>query len=324
MKLTTITFLKPLLLLLTITGGLSVSYSIQENSFLVKSSSFQLIFSTLLNFLGLSANLNHVQAIFLKFYNDSFTVDQIIFILSEFVYLYLIVVITKLVFYSTNKFVQLLNILIEFETKFKNINVFLNFSRIEKLCIFIPISTCKIIYLYGVLYNFVYGIYLITSYKWMTRVFVLNYWFIKISYEVIWWILACLIFFFYNKLNKFTTNNVSGTTAPATLDTLRVLYFLLDEAIELMDSIFGLMLLGVFVNSNIFVQYDFHAIQTSVYNYFNHTDVEKSLWKISVFTRWLFVTLLEVLMQFYICTKVVNEVSTLYLIYYISTQIIKG
>jgi len=120
-----------------------------------------------------------------------------------------------------------------------------------------------------------------------------------------------LIYSFYDKLNKFATKNISEKVSSSTLDTLRVSFFLLDEAIELMDSLFGLMLLGVFVNSNIFIQYDLHGIQTSVFNLFNEIDVEMSLSRIPVLMRWLIVTVVEIAMQFCICAKVEKEVSTL-------------
>jgi len=304
-----ISLLMPCLLILKATGGLFVSYSLQENYLSVKSSGFQLFISIALHFFGFLANLNHILALFLRYFSDSFEIDEIILILSESVFVLQIFAFSILAFRSIKKFAELLNVLIKFETIAMKVNLVVKLTLIEKLCMIIPISACKIIYIYGVLSNIFHEIYVVSSYKWATKIFAINYWLIKISYEVTWWIIAFVVYIFYDKLNKFTAKNISEQVSSSTFDSLRVLFFLLNEAIELMNSLFGLMLLGAFVNSNIMIQYDLHGIQTSAYNYFTQFDVDNSLLKLLVSTRWLFVAVLEVVMQFYICAKIENEVS---------------
>lgn len=307
-----VNFLKPCLWFLKITGGQHVTYfGNGTGDIQIKYGKLRQFYTILVHCSGVLAYLNHLTAIYHIFLSETFHVENLILVISKTAFSLQAIAIIFISYSSVPIFVTLINCLLEIE----KISVAeIDFPGLFKLkyiaCTFCPITICSFIYFCGVLKILFGGIYHFFILKWPSIVFAINYLLIKEIYLIMWWSIACLIYIFFKRANKLLEKLEPWNCSISLVENLRVLYQLLGEAAESLGSLFGFMILGFLVNSNLIIQFDMHSIQIIIYQFLSRDCDDCSAFKLLDSVRWLVVRILQILMVFYIiCNKIEYEVS---------------
>lgn len=304
-------FLKPYLWFLKLAGGQYVTfYGDGTADIRITHSKF---YAIALHGLGILAYLNHLTALYSVFLKEAFQVDKLIMLISETAFTLQIIAITLMSFSNVPTFTALINCLVKFEktSNFLEFPDILNF-KFMFYRIF-PITICSIIYFYGIFANFYNENYNVVVLKWPTIAISSIYFLFKEIYQITWWVIACLLYTFYNRSNQILRKLDHEKLSTLLIETLRVSFHLLSEATETLGSLFGLLTLGFLVNSNLMIQFDMHSIQMIIYQIFSRDFDNFPAFILLDSLRWLFVALLQTLMMFYLCNKIENEVSDFFI-----------